>query len=371
MGLFNKPKSPFVSGGHSLLADVIQNEGGNTGRGLIAWRDPRENFNTNSKLIVAKGEEAVFVNGGGEYVVFPGGGEYELKTQNKVFVRWFQEMLTGGASFFPCHVFFVSTEEFRQVEWYTPTPIGYTCPMIGEGTRLRGGGEYVVQVVDSMKFVVKMLRDNLSYDVDMLKKDLASRIYRDVSKIITGILNEKQVAAPYIQDFQEEMADLCKPKVQALLEPYGIQLNDFTIELEVDEEDLQDFKDKVRGQELAARGEARRRNIDARSKLQELQTMGSAYQTIKGMELLHDIANNPGAGGVASAGAGLGMGMAAGSAFGNVAQSVFSQQAVAQPPQAAQPDPLESLKKMKQMLDAGLITQQIYDAKVAEIMSRL
>ena len=38
---------------------------------------------------------------------------------------------------------------------------------------------------------------------------------------------------------------------------------------------------------------------------------------------------------------------------------------------ASQPDPMESLSKMKQLLDAGLITQEVYDAKVAEIMQRL
>ena len=40
-------------------------------------------------------------------------------------------------------------------------------------------------------------------------------------------------------------------------------------------------------------------------------------------------------------------------------------------PVAGQPDPMESLSKVKQLLDAGLITQQIYDAKVTEIMERL
>lgn len=390
MGLFNKPSSSFVSGGHSFVADVISNEGGNTGRGLIAWRDPREDFNTSSKLIVRQGEEAVFENGGSEYAVFPR-GEYELKTQNKVFVRSFQEALTGGASSFPCRVYFVSIEEFRQVEWYTVTPIRYTCPLLGDATEMRGGGVYVIQVVDSMKFVSKMLRDNLSYDVNMLKEDLASLIYKRVAKIIATILKEQNIVSTDVANYLEDIADACKPKVQDLLEPYGIQLNDFTVELEVDAELFEDYNNRVRNQVLDAQGAARARMTDAQSKMQELQMMGSAYQTIKGMELLQDIANNPGAGGVAAAGAGLGVGMAAGSAFGNIAQSVFTQQPQmppqpqqsgfggserfgvggGQPQQAAQPDPMESLQKMKKMLDAGLITQQIYDAKVAEIMSRL
>lgn len=389
MGLFNKPSSSFVSGGHSLVADVIQNEGGNTGRGLIAWRDPREDFNTGSKLIVRQGEEAVFENGGSEYAVFPR-GEYELKTQNKVFVRWFQERLTGGASSFPCRVYFVSVEEF-EVDWYTTDPIGYKCPEIGPGTQMRGGGKYVIQVVDSMKFTSKMLRDNLSYDVDMMKVKLTERIYQDVAEVISDVLETNLVLSMEFSKKKKAISELCKPRVQDLLEPYGIQLNDFTISLEVDEDQRQQYEQFLRAKTMDARGDAMKRAIDAQSKVQELQMMGNAYQTIKGMELLGDIANNPGAGGVAAAGAGFGMGMAAGNVFGNIAQSVFTQQSQTppqpqqtgfggperfgvgggQPQQTTQPDPVESLQKMKQMLDKGLITQQVYDAKVTEIMSRL
>lgn len=53
MGLFSRPTVPSPSGGHSFV-DVIQNEGNNTGRGLIAWRHPSSDFNTHSKYLSAK-----------------------------------------------------------------------------------------------------------------------------------------------------------------------------------------------------------------------------------------------------------------------------------------------------------------------------
>ena len=117
------------------------------------------------------------------------------------------------------------------------------------------------------------------------------------------------------------------------------------------------------------------------------------YDKAVQQELLKDVAVNPGAGGIASAGAGLGMGMAAGNAFAQMASTAFGSTQPHQPvqpqgfggsgrfgtggapqqqqPSAAQPDPVDSLSTMKRMLDAGLITQAQYDAKVAEIMSRL
>ena len=91
---------------------------------------------------------------------------------------------------------------------------------------------------------------------------------------------------------------------------------------------------------------------------------------------MESIANNPDSGGVSGMGAGLGMGIAAAGAFGNLAQAAFGgvqapTQQVSQPQRSAQPDPMESLKKLKEMFDAGLIPQSTYDQKVSEILSRL
>jgi hypothetical protein len=86
------------------------------------------------------------------------------------------------------------------------------------------------------------------------------------------------------------------------------------------------------------------------------------------------------------------MGMAAGSAFGNMAQQMFAPMQQQTPsPAAPQPsgrftqksadlssqsggdtkDPVAALKKLKDMLDLGLIEQAEFDTKKAEIMSRM
>lgn len=100
---------------------------------------------------------------------------------------------------------------------------------------------------------------------------------------------------------------------------------------------------------------------------------------------------NPGAGGVAAAGAGIGMGMAAGGAFNSLAQEMFApvhsmaaprpvtptpsgrfrQQGATQTATPQQGDPVETLAKLKKLLDAGLIEQGEYDAKKAEVLSRM
>ncbi|MBQ9356266.1 MAG: SPFH domain-containing protein [Prevotella sp.] len=392
------------------ITDVIQNEGGRTRRDIIAWRDPHEDFNTNAVLIVNPGEEAVFVESGqvaGKFTT----GRYELKTQNRVIIRSFKEAITGGKSKFPCRVFFISTEEFN-VNWGTVQPIGYTCPVFGPGALLRGNGVYNVKVVDSVAFIQKILRDSHTYTADDLSRKLVEYIYTDVAEIFSNVLEEKQINAMEVSKSIRTIAEEAMPRVQLLLQPYGLQLLNMSVKLSMDEEQRQMYEQQVRLQRMTAQGAAQARVIEAGSRVEEYNMMGQAYQQIKGMEIMKDMVNNPnGSVGGEMAGAGVGIGMAAATAgtFAGVAQQVFGQQQqpyaqpqqpyaqpqqpyaqpqqpyaqpqqpYAQPQQAyAQPqqqtpqaDPIQSLQKMKQMLTAGLITQQQYDAKVAEIMARL
>ncbi len=63
MGLFNNknPNETAFTGGQKHWADVIKNTGSGE---LLIWRQPEEDFNTNSTLIVMPGEEAIFIKGG-------------------------------------------------------------------------------------------------------------------------------------------------------------------------------------------------------------------------------------------------------------------------------------------------------------------
>ena len=85
------------------------------------------------------------------------------------------------------------------------------------------------------------------------------------------------------------------------------------------------------------------------------------------------------------------MGMAAGGAFNSLAQEMFAPMHPATTPQPASPapsgrfrqqgatqnppsqhdDPVEVLGKLKKLLDAGLIEPSEYEAKKAEILSRM
>ena len=143
-------------------------------------------------------------------------------------------------------------------------------------------------------------------------------------------------------------------------------------------------------------------NAKTMSQRESMDVLGDDWGKQQSAEILRDLANNPGAGGIGAMGAGMGMGMAAGSVFGNMANQMFepmsnsprqntppvstpvgtpsgrfTQQSATPQPTAessvptATEDPVETLAKLKRMLDSGLIDQSEYDAKKAEVLSRM
>jgi membrane protease subunit (stomatin/prohibitin family) len=98
--------------------------------------------------------------------------------------------------------------------------------------------------------------------------------------------------------------------------------------------------------------------------------LGDDWGKQQAANILGKLADNPGSGGIASAGAGIGMGLAAGNVFSGMSQQMFS------PPKEPtisnnENDPVSALKKLKEMLELGLIEQPEYELKKAEILNRI
>ena len=97
MGLFGKNAGAGQDGARHWT-NVIKNSGPG---GLLLWRQPEEDFNTDSTLVVMPGESAVFVSQGTIEQVFES-GTYQLSTQNYPFITRLRSILTGGVSTFHC-----------------------------------------------------------------------------------------------------------------------------------------------------------------------------------------------------------------------------------------------------------------------------
>lgn len=384
MGLFHKnPSEANFAGGSKNVMESIQRE---HDTGTLIYLDPRSDFNTNSVITVTPNEQAIFIKNGEIYGVLPP-GRHEVKTENYPILSRIRNMLSGGISTFTCQVYHVSTSE-QNIGWGTASAIEIQDFFLGGGiigvpTLIRGSGEFRVcfniREDDSAAstLFLRLMGDKSIYTVDDLAMLFRAQLSQKISKVVGKTLESrsKRESINAISSQLEDFATELTPSFKEVFTEYGLELVNFSFHnLTIEETEVrQKYLDRLIGSVHAG-----------------------GYNIAVQQELAKDAVNNPGAGGLAGAGAGLGMGLAAGGAFASMGASVFAQQQQQQPmgfagqqpnpmqqqmqmqqqqmqqqTAAPQADPMEVLTKMKQMLDAGLITQQQYDAKVAEVMSRM
>ncbi len=357
MALFNKnPNETAFVGGKKHWADVIKNTGSGD---LLIWRQPEEDFNTNSTLIVMPGEEAIFIKGGTIVQTFEN-GTYNLSTENYPFISRLRNAFTGGISTFNCVVYFVRKSDSEEIRWGTRTPIQVRDKVWGIRTDARVRGAYKVRITNPAIFLEKLVGNNIQYQQQIdLNKYFSEEFQGVIKSAISKFLNSLEQELIGLDAYIDELADKVEPFIDEALSEYGLKCVKFSLAgLDIDTTKYDELDESQ--MELIAR--KRKFQGDKAG----LEILGDDWARVQGTEILKDMANNEGGGGIAAAGAGIGLGIGAAEAFGAVTGQVF-----ANTKQPAAEDPMETLTKLKKMLDAGLIEQSEYDAKKAEILSRM
>ncbi|HOZ95692.1 MAG TPA: SPFH domain-containing protein [Niabella sp.] len=359
MGLFkNKnPNETAFSGGKKHWADVIKN----TGLGeLLIWRQPEEDFNINSTLIVMPGEEAIFIKGGTVEQTFEN-GTYKLSTENYPFISRLRNAFTGGISTFNCVVYFVRKAHSEEILWGTDSPIQVRDKMLGIATKLKARGAYKIQIDNPVKFLEKLIGNNVPFQFqEELSKYFINEFQSKIKSSITRAANESTQELIEIEARLDEFADAISPFMQETLSDYGLKLVKFSIAaINIDDDEL-----RRRYDEIGMEAIAKMRNAQADKSA--IGILGDDWTKQQQFDILKSIASNESGGGIASAGAGLGMGLAAGGMFGNMVQQTFNQSR--QPTNA---NPVESIKQLKELFDIGAITQEEFDTKKKEILSKM
>lgn len=377
MGLFHRNESGGITDdGNRNISEAIRRE--NDVDYLIRL-DPIRDFNTNSIITIAPNEMGIFIKNGQFYGTL-GPGRHEIKNENIPILRRIRDALTGGQTTFTCELYHVETTKRVRVQWGTSQPIIVLDHLLG-GDKLGLKKDVRASAVFTIRFNIREDSEAPKHSFMELMGNKSFLTVEDVSIMIHPIVSKKagSLIGSYLEDISytrpidgvsqrlEEFSEALKPSFVPIFEDLGFEILDLSmnsISIELNEQDKKRF-------ESISQTEA---NVyEARQRAEN-----SEYANVINAQIMKDAVNNPNAGGMAGAGIGMGMGMGMGMAFSQMAAGLMGgpngQTAPAQQPStpvAPQPDPMESLMKMKKMLDAGLINQQQYDAKVNEIMSRM
>ncbi len=362
MPIFGKnPNERAYTGGKKHWADVIKNSG--PGEVLI-WRQPEEDFNTNSTLIVMPGEAAIFIKEGNVEQVFEREGTYRLTTQNYPFISRLRNALTGGISTFNCVVYFVRKSDSQEIKWGTDSPIQVRDHVWGVRTDAKVRGAYKVRIINPVKFLKKLIGSNVQFlRQDELQKYFASEFQGKIKSAISKFLNALKQELIGIDAYLDELSEAIQPRIDEALDEYGLKCVRFSLAgLDIDTKKY----DMLDESQISLIEEQRR----YQGKKMSLDILGSDWERVQDKDILHDLANNPSAG--------MGMGLSAAGAFGAIPPRVFPSAAGRAPqgsegtqPAAPPRDRISRLRELKAMFDEGLIPESEYNARRAEILKEV
>lgn len=329
-------------------------------KGEIVYKYPEKNVRMLTQLTVDADEVALFVKDG-KVEGKLGPGRHQLDTKNIPFIGRLIEGFTGG-NLFIAEIFFVSTREFTGLKF--GGPIGdVRDPETGLGIGTMVYGDFSIRVTEPEKLVVGLVgmgRTNNAEFVSWFK----SQVLKVTRDRIAELLVKKRwplldvTSGAYTEEIETEVIAGLKPHVDT----YGltvVRMGNFHVSIkEEDEATLKKLSKDVAYSRLA----------------------GGFQQYAQGQAMLgasEGMAKGGGGSDGALQGMGMGMGFGMAQMFANNQNQQQPQfQQPQQPPPAAAPpadtrSPAQRLKEIKELKDAGVLSDEEYNAKRAELMKLL
>ena len=403
MAIFGIGKDKPKAQKHSII-EVIKYDGPND---VLIWKFPNEDFNTNTQLIVGPSQEAIFVKGGQVLERFIS-GTYTLSTKNYPFIRALVNLATGGVSPFSCVVYYVNKVVSMGIEWGTDTPISVVDPVYGVPIDVRSYGDFSLQVENGQKLMEKLVGQTQGFSHQEVQQFFSNMMATQVRGVISGTMLERGLSPIGIDAHLSDMSAAATERIRPLFEPYGMVVNHFTIAA-VTAPELDSIKQKSRDlQEHRMETEV---GVEDKRKFAQAQAfenreLGVTEQQKMVGRAMETLAGNPGP--MMGAAGGMGMGFP-GIVGGNIVQPsaagaermagmLLNQQTAQQPvqdysgtmpgggmpgmgmmeeaaPQPAAQSAQESFeqraKKIKFLLDNGMISQEQYQEKLAQLMNEI
>jgi len=351
-----------------------------------------------AQLTVRESQNAIFFRDGKAQMVFKP-GRYVLQTQNlPVLTKFVTRFGYGPDSPFRSEVYFVNMKLFSGLKWGTPQAIAFRDTDL-QMVRLRAFGIYSMRIVKPSLFLNRMIGTQRIATTEGIQDYLRGLINAKLIDVFGDIV--KSVFD--LPKYYSELGVAMKARLAEEFGAAGLEMVDFAVEAITPPEEVQKM-------------------IDERTKMAALGNMDT-YMKYKAAQALHTAAGNQSGmvGGGMGLGAGLGMGMmmpgmmqqafmnspqqgpggappqgpgaqmaggqvppaapggaamaapaaAPAAAAGGGAQAAQAAGATQAAAQQAAADPYAVLKKLKELLDLGAISQEEFDSKKTQLLGQI
>ena len=318
----------------------------------LAWRFPMEDMEiqNGAVLTVRDSQMAVFVNEGQIADVF-GPGRYVLNTNTLPVLTNLNNWDKLFDSPFKSDVYFFSTRHKLDRKWGTSNPISFRDKEFGM-VRMRAFGIYSYYIADPKVFHQKISGTRAAYLAEELEGQLRNQIVATMTSAVASS------GVPFIDmaGNQEVLADAVKEKMSEVFSGVGLALESFVVQNVSLPEELQAMLDKKIGVNMMG-------GLDQYTKFQAADSIKVAA------------GNEGGVGGLAaSAGIGLALGQQIAASLAPVSQPkqpTWSSQETSVKDVDTDDEVFAKIEKLHALAEKGIITQEEFAAKKADLLSKL
>jgi membrane protease subunit (stomatin/prohibitin family) len=322
------------------------------GNGILAWRYPMQDheIQNGAKLTVRESQAALFVNEGQAADAF-GPGLYTLNTHTLPLLTNLKNWDKLFASPFKSDVYFFSTRLQVDQRWGTPQPVTLRDKDFG-AIRVRAFGNYAWRVADPRRFQQQVSGTRELYTVAEIDGQLRGLVLQHLSDAVA------QSGIPFLDlaANQVEFAAQIRTAVAPAFESLGVALDTVTVQNVSLPEELQKILDQKIGMGMVGKD------------------MGQfmQYQTAQSIPAF---AQGAGQGGVAGEAVGLGAGLALGQTLASqltqgLGQATAQAAAAIHEPVPPQ-DVMALIEKLADLKAKGVLTEDEFSAKKAELLKKL
>ena len=330
------------------------------GDGTLAWRFPMADMEIQmgASLTVRESQVAVFVNEGKVADVF-GPGMYKLSTQTIPVLTYLKNWDKLFESPFKSDLYFFSTRQQLDKRWGTTQPVTIRDKDFG-AVRLRAFGNYAYRIADAKLFHTAVSGTRETYTAEDLDGQLRGLMLQHISDAVAAS------GIPFLDlaANQVEFATQLKAANAQAFEALGLALEGVTVQNVSLPEELQKILDQKIGMGMVG-------------------DMGKfmQYQTAQAIPKFAEGAGG-GGGGIAGDAMGLGAGVALGQVLaqqlsqglqggGATANAAAAAAATAAASAVKPEDVMGMLEKLADLKGKGILTEEEFTAKKAELLKKL
>ncbi|GET45386.1 SPFH domain-containing protein [Capnocytophaga felis] len=298
---------------------------------LLMWKVPDQDkeIKNGAKLVVRESQSVLFLNEGNIADVF-GAGTHSLSTQNIPILSKLKGWKYGFESPFKADVYYFSTKQFVNLKWGTPAPVLMRDSQFGQ-VRVRAFGSYNVKITDVATFFKEYAGTYPLLTVFELEAQLRDFIAPKFGEA----LSNANLSVVDVAGNMTELSNKIRPMIEPYFSDFGIEITQFTVSSVTLPQEVTEFYDKATSMNI----------IGDMNRFQQFNTANAIGNDRSNLN--------------SSVKEGVAMGMM----MGTMQQQMQQNQPV------TNDDPTTKLQKLKTLFENGLIDEEEYKAKKAEILA--